>query len=73
MENVIKYVVECGSWYGLAALLILAITVVVLAYILSDTVKSVCNKWFNTMKKYSFIHTKTNVGNDISSESELHR
>ena len=79
MENIIKYVVECGSVYGIVALTILFLGFTSLGLILYKTLqlvlpyiyKIVC-RLCDTVKKYKDVHTKANV-KDVSFETELHR
>ena len=79
MENIIKYAVECGSWYGVVALVILFLELTVLGLIAYKTIqlvlpyiyKIVC-KYCNTVKKYKDVHAKASV-KDVSFETDLHR
>lgn len=79
MENIIKYVVECGSVYGVVALAILFLGLSGLGLIAYKTIqlalpyayKIVC-KLCNTVKKYKDVHTKASV-KDVSFETDLHR
>lgn len=79
MENIIKSVVECGSWYGVVALAILFLGLTVLELIAYKAIqfalpylyKIVC-KLCRTITKYKDVHAKANV-KDVSFETELHR
>ena len=79
MENIIKYAVECGSAYGIAALVVVLIGFVSLLvfsdkairFVLLYIYKIVC-KLCNTLVKYKDIHAKASV-NDVSFETDLHR
>lgn len=79
MENIIKYAVECGSAYGVVALVIVLIGFVSLLVFSDKTIrfvlpyiyKIVC-KLCNTLVKYKDIHAKASV-KDVSIETDLHR
>lgn len=79
MENIIKYAVECGSAYGVAALVVVLIGFgsllvffdKVIRFVLPYIYKTVC-KLFNTLVKYKDVHAKASV-KDVSIETDLHR
>lgn len=79
MENIIKYAVECGSAYGVVALVVVLIGFVSLLvfsdkairFVLPYIYKIVC-KLCNTLVKYKDVHAKASV-KDVSFETELHR
>lgn len=79
MENIIKYAVECGSAYEVAALVIVLIgfiSLLIFAYktirFVSPYIYKIVCKLCNTMVKYKDIRTKASV-KDVSIETELHR
>lgn len=79
MENIIKYAVDCGSAYGVAALAIILIGFVSLLVFAYKTIRFVLpflsqgfRKLCNTLVKYNDVHAKACV-NDVSFETELHR
>ena len=79
MENIIKYVVECGSAYGVVALAILFLGLSVLGLIAYKTIQlalpnlyKITCKICNTVTKYKDVHAKANV-KDVSFETDLHR
>lgn len=79
MENIIKYAVDCGSAYGVAALAIILIGFVSLLVFAYKTIRFVLpflgkgfSKLCNTLAKYNDVHSKACV-KDISIETELHR
>lgn len=72
MENIIKSVVECNSWYGMVCVLVSFIFFyATIRFVVPYIYKIVC-KFCNTLVKYKDVHTKTNVKN-VSFETELHR
>jgi len=72
MENIIKSVVECDSWYGMVCVLVSFIFFyATIRFVVPYIYKIVC-KFCNTLVKYKDVHTKTNV-KDVSFETELHR
>ena len=79
MENIIKYAVECGSAYEVAALVVVLIGFVSLLvfsdkairFVLPYIWKIVC-KLCNTLVKYKDVHAKASV-KDVSIETDLHR
>lgn len=72
MENIIKSVVECDSWYGMVCVLASFIFFYAsIRFVVLYIFKIVC-KMCNTLVKYKDVHTKTNV-KDVSFETELHR
>lgn len=78
MENIIKYAVECGSAYGVVALVVVLIGFVSLLvfsdkairFVLPYIYKIVC-KLCNTLVKYKDVHAKASV-KDVSIETDLH-
>lgn len=75
MEDIIKYVVECNSWYGVNALLILCtllgfISVLIFTIIL-ELIKHI-PYIIDKLTSYNDIHTKAK-NNNTSIEVELHR
>lgn len=72
MSDMIKYVVECDTWKGVVALLIIcglfALTVIAICYTLIKLVPIVCR----TITKFQDIHAKASV-NDVSIEADLHK
>ena len=72
MENIIKYVVECDSLYGLIALVFFCtIIFAIIHFVVPYLYKALC-KICNTIVKYKNVHAKASV-KDISFETELHR
>ncbi len=72
MENIIKYVVECNSLYGMICVLAyLLFFYAVIRFVVTWLYKYLC-KFCNTIVKYKDVHTKANV-KDVSFETELHR
>lgn len=79
MKDIIKYVVECDSLYGVISLAIMFLGLVILGYIVYKCIifilpyiyKCIC-KICNTITKYKDIHTKAN-GEKVSFEAELHQ
>lgn len=79
MENIIKYAVECGSAYGVVALVVVLIGFVSLLvfsdkairFVLPYIYKIVC-KLCNTLVKYKDVHAKASV-KDVSIETDLYR
>lgn len=65
MSDMIKYVVECDTWNGVVALLIIcglfALIVIAICYTLIKLVPIICR----TITKFRDIHAKTSV-NDVS-------
>ena len=79
MENIIKYAVECGSLYGVVALVIILIGFISLLVFAYKTIRFVFpffgkgfSKFCNTLVKYKDVHAKADV-KDVSFETELHR
>ncbi|MBQ4523308.1 MAG: hypothetical protein IJA10_10215 [Lachnospiraceae bacterium] len=79
MENIIKYTVECGSWYGVVALVIVLIGFISLLVFAYKTIRFILpftskgfSKFCNTLIKYKDFRTKASV-KDVSIETELHR
>ena len=79
MENIIKYVVECGSAYGVVALAILFLGLSVLGLIAYKTIQLVLPNLYkitckicNTVKTYNSFHAKVEV-DDVSVETDLNR
>lgn len=71
MENIIKSVVECDSWYGMVCVLVSFIFFyATIRFVVPYIYKIVC-KFCNTLVKYKDVHTKTNV-KDVSFETKLH-
>lgn len=72
MENIIKYVVECGSWYGMVCIIATFIFFyTTIRFALPYLYKITC-KICNTLVKYKDVYTKANV-KDVSIETKLHR
>ena len=79
MENIIKYVVECDSLYGVVALMLLFLGQSVLGLIIYKTIhlvvpylyKALC-KICDTIVKYKDVHAKADV-KDASFEADLHQ
>ena len=79
MENIIKYAVECGSAYGVVALVVVLIgfvsllvfSVKTIRFVLPYIYKTVC-KLCNTLVKYKDVHAKASV-KDVSFETDLRR
>ena len=79
MENIIKYAVECGSWYGIVALAIIAVCFIVAVVYANKIIRFVfpylhkdLYKICNTLVKYKDVHAKASV-TDVSFETDLHR
>lgn len=79
MENIIKSVVNCGSWYGIVALAIIAVCFIVAVVYANKIIRFVfpylhkdLYKICNTLVKYEDVQTKACV-KDVSFETELHR
>lgn len=79
MENIIKYAVECGSWYGVVALAIIAVCFIVAVVYANKIIRFVfpylhkgLYKICNTLVKYKDVHAKASV-KDVSFETDLHR
>ena len=79
MGNIIKSVVECGSWYGVVALAIIAVCFIVAVVYANKIIRFVIpyfhkdlHKICNTLVKYKDVHAKASV-KDVSIETDLHR
>jgi len=72
MENIIKYVVECDTLYGMVCVLAcLLFFYTTIRFVLPYIYKIVC-KLCSTLAKYKDVRTKANV-KDVSFETKLHR
>ena len=79
MGNIIESVANCGSWYGVVALAIIAVCFIVAVIYANKIIRFVFpyfhkdfGKFCNTMVKYKDARTKASV-KDVSFETELHR
>lgn len=79
MENTIKYIVECDSVYGVVALAVSLLGIVLVMLVTNKMIqtvlpylhKIVC-KLCDTIKSYKDVRSKTEV-KDNSFEIEMHR
>lgn len=72
MENIVKYVVECDSMYGMICITFLFITIyAIIHFVVPYLYKALC-KICNTFVKYNDVHTKT-AFKDTSFEVDLKR
>lgn len=79
MENIIKSVVECDSWYGVAALAVMLLGFIVLSIIAFKTIQlvlpylyKIISKLCSTIQKYKDVHAKANVRDVVEFETDLH-
>ena len=72
MENIVKYVVECDSAYGMICILFFfGICYAIIHFVVPYLFKALC-KICNTFVKYNDVHAKA-VTNDTSFEVDLKR
>lgn len=72
MKNIIKYVVECDSMYGMVCVICTFVCFYIsIRFVVPYLYKCLC-KICNTIITYKDIRTKTEVGN-VSIEANLHR
>ena len=70
MENIIKYVVECNSAYGMTCVICVSlVTLAIIHFVVPYFYKALC-KICNTIVKYNDVHTKA-AFKDSSFEVEL--
>lgn len=68
MSNIFKYASECNSLYGVIAVLIVCILLIILGILAYKVIIFVIDK----IAKYKEIRTKIKTG-EISVETELHK
>ena len=63
MENIVKYVVECDSLYGMICVIFLFITTyAIIHFVVPYIYKAIC-KICNTIVKYNDVHAKAATKN----------